>query len=52
MKFPVAPQSTRAVISTICVPLDSLIGIHMVLSFGRAVITWFTVREEYVDGSS
>ena len=52
MKFPVAPQSMRAVVSTICVPLDSLMGIHMVLSFGRAVITWFTVREEYINGSS
>ena len=37
MKFPVAPQSTRAVVLTICVPLDSLMGIHMVLSLGRAV---------------
>ena len=52
MKFPVASQLTRAVVSTICVPLESLMGICMVLSFGRAVITWFTVREEYVDGSS
>ena len=52
MKFPVAPQSMRAVVSTICVPLDSLMGICMVLSFGRAVITWFTVREEYIDSSS
>ena len=52
MKFPVAPQSTRAVVSTICVPLDSLMGICMVLSLGRAVITWFTIWEEYVDGSS
>ena len=52
MKFPVAPQLTRAVVLTICIPLDSLMGICMVLSFGRAVITWFTVREEYVDGSS
>ena len=52
MKFLVAPQLTRAVVSTICVPLDSLMGIHMVLSFGRTVITWFTVREEYVNGSS
>ena len=51
MKFPVAPQSTRAVVSTICVPLDSLMEIHMVLSFGRAVITWFTIWEEYIDGS-
>ena len=52
MKFPVAPQSIRAVVSTICVPLDSLMGIRMVLSFGRAVITWFTIWEEYVDSSS
>ena len=26
MKFPVAPQSTRVVVSTICVPVASLIG--------------------------
>ena len=52
MKFPVAPQSIRAVVPTICVPLDSLMGIRMVLSFGRAVITWFTIWEEYVDSSS
>ena len=26
MKFPVAPQSMRAVVSTICVPVASLIG--------------------------
>ena len=51
IKFPVAPQSTRAVISTVCVPLDSLMGIRMVLSLGRAVITWFTIWEEYVDSS-
>ena len=52
MKFLVAPQSTRAVVLTICVPLDSLMGIRMVLSLGRAVITWFTIWEEYIDGSS
>ena len=52
MKFPVAPQSTRVVVSTICVPLDSLMGIRMVLSIGRAVITWFTIWEEYIDSSS
>ena len=51
MKFPVAPQSTRVVVSTICVPLDSLMGICMVLSFERAVITWFTVWKEYIDSS-
>ena len=52
IKFPVAPQLTRAVVSMICVPLDSLMGMHKVLSLGRAVITWFTIWEEYVDGSS
>ena len=52
MKFLVASQSTRAVVLMICVPLDSLMGICMVLSLGRAVITWFTIWEEYVDGSS
>ena len=52
IKFPVAPQSTRVVVSMICVLLDSLMGICMVLSLGRAVITWFTILEEYVDSSS
>ena len=52
IKFLVAPQSTRAVVSMICVPLDSLMGICKVLSLGRAVITWFTIWEEYVDSSS
>ena len=52
MEFPDAPQLMRAVVLMICVPLDSLMEIHMVLSFGRTVITWFTVREESVDGSS
>ena len=52
MKISVAPQLTRAVVSMICVPLDSLMEICMVLSFGRAVITWFAIWEEYVDSSS
>ena len=52
IKFPVAPQLTRVVVSTICVPLDSLMGMRKVLSLGRAVITWFTIWEEYVDSSS
>ena len=52
IKFPVAPQLTRAVVLTICVPLDSLMGMCKVLSLGRAVITWFTIWKEYVDGSS
>ena len=52
IKFLVAPQSTRAVVLMICVPLDSLMGICKVLSLGRAVITWFTIWEEYVNSSS
>ena len=51
IKFLVAPQLTRVVVSTICVPFDSLMGIRMVLSLGRAVITWLTIWEEYVNGS-
>ena len=51
MKFLNAPRSMRAVVLMVCVPLDSLMGICMVLSFGRAVITWFTTREEYVNSS-
>ena len=52
IKFHVAPQSMRAVVLMICVPLDSLMGIRMVLSLGRAVIIWFTIWKEYVDSSS
>ena len=33
-------------------PTSMMMGIHMVLSFGRAVITWFTIWEEYVNSSS
>ena len=33
-------------------PMSMMMGIHMVLSFGRAVITWFTIWEEYIDSSS
>ena len=40
MKFPVAPQSMRAVVLTICVPVTSLMGRRMVHSFGRATSTW------------
>ena len=52
IKFPVAPQLTRVVVLTICVLLDSLMGMRKVLSLGRAVITWFTIWEEYIDSSS
>ena len=51
MKFLVAPQLTRVVVLMICVPLDSLMEIHMVLSLGRAIITWFMIWEEYINGS-
>ena len=40
MKFPVAPQSMRAVVLTICIPVTSLTGRQMVRSFGRATSTW------------
>ena len=52
MKFPVAPQSMRAVVSTICVPVTSLIGRQMVHSFGRATSTWDTSWEEDVEATS
>ena len=46
MKFPVAPQSIRAVVSTICVPVVSLIGRQIVRSFGKATSTWNKSWEE------
>jgi hypothetical protein len=36
----VAPESTRAVVSTICVPTSSLTGKRRVLSFFEATSTW------------
>ena len=52
MKFPVAPQSMRAVVSMICVPVTSLIGRRMVCSFGRATSTWDTLWEEDIKATS
>ena len=40
MKFPVAPQSMRVVVLTICVPVANLIGRQIVHSFGKATNTW------------
>ena len=52
MKFPVALQSMRAVVSTICVPVASLIGRRMVCSFGRATSTWDKSWEDDVEMTS
>ena len=52
MKFPVAPQSMRAVVSTICVPVSSLTGRRMVRSFGKATSTWDKSWEDDVEATS
>ena len=52
MKFPVAPQLMRAVVSTICVPVASMIGRRMVHSFGKATSTWDKSWEEDVEATS
>ena len=52
MKFPVAPQLMRAVVSTICVPVASLMGRRMVHSFGRATSTWDKLWEGDVEATS
>ena len=52
MKFPVVPQSMRAVVSMICVPVASLIGRRMVHSFGRATSTWDKLWEDDVKVTS
>ena len=52
MKFPVALQSTRAVVSTICVPVTSLTGRRMVCSFGKATSTWDKSWEDDVEATS
>ena len=52
MKFPVAPQSMRAVVTTICVPVTSLIGRRMVRSFGRATSTWDKLWEDNIKTTS
>ena len=52
MKFPVAPQSMRAVVSMICVPVANLIGRRIVHSFGNATSTWDRSWEEDVEATS
>ena len=52
MKFLVAPQSMRAVVLTICVPVASLIGRRIVRSFGKATNTWDKSWEEDVETTS
>ena len=52
MKLPVAPQSMRAVVLTIWIPVASLMGRQMVCSFGKATSTWDTVWEEDIEATS
>ena len=52
MKFPVAPQSMRAVVSMICVPVANLIGRQIVCLFGKATNTWDKSWEEDVEATS
>ena len=52
MKFPVAPQSMRAVVSMICVPVANLMGRQMVHSFGKATSTWDKLWEEDIKVTS
>ena len=46
MKFPVAPQSMRAMVSTIWDPVANLMGRQIVCSFGKATNTWDRSWEE------
>ena len=52
MKFPVVPQSMRAVVSMICVPVANLIGRRIVHSFGKATNTWDKSWEEDIEVTS
>ena len=52
MKFLVAPQSMRVVVSTTCVPVASLMGRWMACSFGKATSTWDKSWEEDVEATS
>ena len=52
MKFPVALQSMRVVVSTICVPVATLTGRRMVCSFGKATSTWDKSWEDDVEVTS
>ena len=40
MKFPVAPESTRAVVLTVWIPTSSLIGKQRVCSLGDTTSIW------------
>ena len=40
IKFPVAPESIRAVVSTVCFPMSNLTGKRRVLSLSGATNTW------------
>ena len=40
MKFPVAPESTKAVVLTVWIPTSSLMGKQSVRSLGEATSTW------------
>ena len=52
MKFPVAPQLMRVVVSTICVPVANLIGRQIVCSFGRATSTWDKLWKDNIKATS
>ena len=52
MKFLVVPQSMRAVVLMICVPMASLIGRQMVRSLDKATNTWDMLWEEDVEVTS
>ena len=52
MKFLVAPQSMMAVVSTIWLPTESLMGMRIVLSLGSTTSTWFTSWEDDVETPS
>ena len=52
MKFPVALQSMRVVVSMICVPVTNLIGRQIVHSFGKATNTWDRSWEEDIKVTS
>ena len=49
MKFPVVPQSMRAVVSMIWVPVASLMGRRIVHSFGKATSTWDKLWKEDIE---
>ena len=52
MKFPVAPESMRAVVSTVCLIPCREIGRRRVLFPCGATSTWFDAREEDVVATS